>query len=109
MPTYLEVPTGDNGFIKVEVDTEGPLRVGAGDVLGRASERFDEALAQIIRMGEAAIERARAATAPPDAIDIELGLKLTAKTGFVIAGSSGEANFKVVLKWSMTDRETAAR
>ena len=28
-------------------------------------------------------------------------LKLTAKTGFVIAESTGEAHFKVTLKWTL--------
>jgi hypothetical protein len=31
------------------------------------------------------------------AVELELGLKLTAKTGFVIAESSGEAHVKVIL------------
>jgi hypothetical protein len=103
VPAYVELPIDDNEFIKVEISNQGLVRVGAGDVVGRATERFDEAIAQIIRMGQAAITRARAAATPPDAIDVELGLKLTAKTGFVIAESTGEANFKVTLKWMSGD------
>lgn len=99
MPAYVELPINDNESIKVEVSSQGLVRAGAGEVIGRATERFDEAVAQIVRMGEAAIRRARDTAAPPDAIDVELGIKLTAKTGFVIAESTGEANFKVTLKW----------
>jgi hypothetical protein len=101
VPAYIELPVGDDDYITVEVNSPGPVRAGAEAVIGKATERFDEAVAQVVRMGQAAIQRARAAAVPPDAIDVELGLKLTAKTGFVIAESSGEANFKVVLKWTL--------
>ena len=103
MPAYVELPIDDHDSIRVEISNQGLVRAGAGDVVGRATERFDEAISQVVRMGQAAIARARAATTPPDAIDVELGLKLTAKTGFVIAESSGEANFKVVLRWTVGD------
>jgi Trypsin-co-occurring domain 1 len=98
---YVELPIDESGdVIRVEISNEGLVRAGAGDVVGRATERFDQAVAQIVRLGQDAVRRARAAATPPDGIDVELGLKLTAKTGFVIAESSGEANFKVTLRWS---------
>ncbi len=37
----------------------------------------------------------------PGAVELELGLKPTAETGFVIAESSGEAHDKVILKWTV--------
>jgi Trypsin-co-occurring domain 1 len=102
VPAFVELPTDESetDVIKVEISNEGLVRAGAGDVVGRATERFDQAVAQIVRLGQDAVRRARAAATPPDAIDVELGLKLTAETGFVIAKSSGEANFKVTLRWS---------
>jgi len=103
----VELPIGDDDYIRVEVSSEGIVRAGAGDVISKASDRFDQALARIVRMGQDAVRHARAAAVPPDAIDVELGLKLTAKTGFVIAESSGEANFKVVLKWTHPAGESA--
>lgn len=102
MSAYVELPIGDHDdYIKVEVSQQGLVRAGAGDVIGKATERFDQALVQVVRMSQDAIRRARESTQPPDAIEVELGLKLTAKTGFVIAESTGEANFKVVLKWTL--------
>jgi len=99
---YVLLPLDEAGseVIRVEVTSEGLQRAGTGDVVARATERFDQAVAQIVRLGQDAVRRARAAANPPDGIDVELGLKLTAKTGFVIAESSGEANFKVTLRWS---------
>ena len=99
MASYVELPIGDD-FLLVEISNEGLVRAGAGDVVGRATERFDQAIGQVVRMGQEAVRRARASASPPDGIDVELGLKLTAKTGFVVAESSGEANFKVTLRWS---------
>ncbi|MFC4071731.1 CU044_2847 family protein [Actinoplanes subglobosus] len=103
MVAYVELPVDDDDFVMVEVSGQGVVRANAGDVVGRASERFDQAVAQVTRMGQEAIRRARETAVPPDEIDVELGLKLTAKTGFVIAESSGEANFKVVLRWTLAD------
>jgi hypothetical protein len=35
---------------------------------------------------------------------VELGLRLTVKAGFVIAESTGEANFKVTRKWARSSQ-----
>jgi hypothetical protein len=108
VPAYVELPIDDeDDFIRVEVSEQGVVRAGAGEVIGRATERFEEAVEQVVRLSQATVRRARAAATPPDAIEVELGLKLTAKTGFVVAESSGEANFKVVLKWTPGDARRA--
>ena len=99
MPAYVELPVGDTDSIRVEITNQGLVRAGAGDVIGRAAEHLDEAVAKVIKMGQDVVARAGEAARPPDTIEVELGLKLTAKTGFVIAESSGEANFKVTLTW----------
>ncbi|GLY97188.1 CU044_2847 family protein [Actinoplanes sp. NBRC 103695] len=102
MAAYVELPIDDAGeeTIRVEVSELGLTRAGAGEVVERATQRFDQAVEQVVKIGQDAVRRARAAASPPDAIDVELGLKLTARTGFVIAESSGEANFKVTLRWT---------
>lgn len=101
MPDYVELPLGDDEFLRVEVSSQGLVRAGAGEVLGRATERFDEVMGQLIRLGHDTVRRARDAAEPPDAVEVELGLKLTAKTGFVVAESSGEAQFKVTFRWGI--------
>ena len=105
MVPYMDVPLGDddNETIRVEISSnQGLVRAATpGDVVGRATQRFDEAVAQVVKMGENAILKAKAAAHRPDAVELELGLKVTAKTGFVVAESSGEANVKVVLKWAL--------
>jgi hypothetical protein len=98
---YMELPIDDDDTIQVEITDQGMVRAGAGDLAGKASERLDEAVAKVVKMGQQIIKQARETPRPPDAIDVELGLKLTAKTNFVVAGSTGEANFKVTLKWTL--------
>jgi NTP-dependent ternary system trypsin peptidase co-occuring protein len=98
---YLELPIDGTDTIKVEISQEGLVRASAGDVIGKATERLDDAVARVFRMGQQVVRRARDVPEPPDSIDVELGLKLTAKTGFVIAESSGEATFKITLKWAL--------
>lgn len=101
MPAYIELPIDGDETIKVEISNQGLVRAGAGDVIGKASERLDHAVDQVVKMGQEAIGKARKAGQPPSALEVELGLKLTAKTGFVIAESTGEAHFKVTLKWTL--------
>jgi hypothetical protein len=108
VPAYVELPVDGSESIKVEVSSEGIVRAGASDVIGKAAERLDDAVARVVRMGQDAVRKAREVPEPPDSIEVELGLKLTARTGFVIAESSGEATFKVTLKWKGTGDSSAA-
>jgi len=101
MAAYIELPIDGDDTIRVEISNQGLVRAGATEVIGRAGEKLDQAIDQVVKMGQDAIKKAREAAEPPSAVEVELGLKLTAKTGFVIAESSGEAHFKVTLKWSL--------
>ena len=103
MPEYVELPIDEQDSIRVEITAPGLVRAGADDVVARAGERLDEAVSRVVRMGRDVVAKARASTEPPDTIDVELGLKLTARTGFVIAESSGEAHFKIILRWTLGD------
>lgn len=100
MTAYAELPLDDGESITIEVSDTGLVRAGTGGRIGRVEDNFDEALARVVRLGRSAVDKARGLPRPPSSIEVELGLKLTAKAGFVIAESSGEANFKVALKWT---------
>jgi hypothetical protein len=101
VPTYIELPVDGSDNIKVEISTEGLVRAGATEVIGRATARLDHAVDQVVKLGEQALRKAQDAAQAPDSLELELGLKLTAKTGFVIAESTGEAHVKVTLKWTL--------
>jgi hypothetical protein len=101
VPTYIELPVDGNDTIKVEISTEGLVRAGATEVIGKATVGLDHAVDQVVKLGQQALRKARDAAQAPDSLELELGLKLTAKTGFVIAESTGEAHVKVTLKWTL--------
>ena len=101
MAAYVDLPIDGDETIRVEISNQGLARAGAGDLIGTATERLDQAVGQVVRMGRKVIEQARSGAGAPEAVELELGLKLTAKTGFVIAESSGEAHVKVILKWTV--------
>ncbi|HEV7962518.1 MAG TPA: CU044_2847 family protein [Actinoplanes sp.] len=103
MSAYVELPIDGTETITVEISNQGLVRAGAGDVIGKATERLDEAVGKVVRMGQQVIKQAKKQAQPPNEIEVELGLKLTAKTNFVVAESTGEANFKVILKWTLAD------
>jgi hypothetical protein len=107
---YIELPIDEETTLRVDVTRQqkGLVRAGATDAVLRATQRFDEAMAQVVRLGGQALARATAAANPPDRLSVELGLKLTAKTGFVVAESTGEAHFRVLLEWSRTAPGTIA-
>ncbi|MFD1372063.1 CU044_2847 family protein [Actinoplanes sichuanensis] len=97
----MELPIDDDESITVEVSDLGLTRVRAGERVGEVAARFDDAVAQVVRMGATAIKKVLATPKPPAEVEVELGLKVTAKTGFVIAESAGEAHFKVIMRWQM--------
>jgi hypothetical protein len=103
MAAYVELPIDGTRNILVEVHNQGLVQAGAGDVVAKATERLDDAIEHVVEMGRQAVRKARDAAQPPDSIEVELGLKLTAKTGFVIAESSADAHFKVTLKWTLNN------
>ncbi|HEX8346263.1 MAG TPA: CU044_2847 family protein [Actinoplanes sp.] len=101
MSTYIELPIDDDQSIYVEIEDDGLVHAGARDGIEKTAQRLDEAIGRVVTMGGRTIEKARSAGEPPSEVVVELGLKLTAKTGFVVAESTGEAQFKVTLRWAL--------
>lgn len=103
MPDFIEMPIDDTESIKVEVTRQavGLVRAGrAGDTIDRAEQRLDDAVARLRRLGGQVLAKVRDSAKPPTTVQVEVGLKLTAKTGFVVAESTGEAHFIVRLEWA---------
>jgi hypothetical protein len=91
--------TRDGVIYRFEVDTAGS-GVGAADAIKeiekRAPESLDEGMAMVEGIANAA--RTHLAKINVSEAEIEIGLKLTAKAGFIIVGSKAEASLKVKLK-----------
>lgn len=63
----------------------------------KAHQSFEAALEKIRPAAQTIIAKLRALHDPPDEIEVEFGLKMSAEAGAFIAAASTEANYKVTL------------
>jgi hypothetical protein len=97
----VEVQVPGGGVIFAEV--EGPA---GGDAGWRAGRRFslEEVRANVVSIGSWVFDTVRGSLPQtPDKVGVEFGLKLTAKTGSLVAAlaeAGGEASVVVKLEWS---------
>ena len=98
----IRVPLEGGGSIVVETSEDlagGPVRAGRpGEVVTEAAQTLDAALDELRPALTTLLDRLRD-IAHPDEVHVELGVKLSAKAGVVIAQTAGEANFRVALLW----------
>lgn len=95
----VELPNGGVIFAEIEVPTGGDAWWGSG-------QRFalEDIRANVVSIGSWVLDTVRGALPEtPDKVGVEFGLKLTAKTGPLVAAlaeASGEASVVVKLEWS---------
>jgi hypothetical protein len=107
MKRLVEFPTesGENILVEVE-DLEaagGTTRRGlsTSSVVERAQTSFEDALDTAQPVASGLIGKLRGIADPPDEVQVEFGLSLSANVGAVlVAGASAGANYKVTLKWT---------
>jgi len=93
------------GSVLVEVNNDsqpsGAVQASrdADSIVTKAKQSFDNALEKIKPAADVIIKKLRGLTDAPDEIEVEFGIKLGAEAGAVVATTSMEANYKVVLKW----------
>lgn len=104
LATLIEFPSESGGVIVIEVhpewDTVESGRVPAStarDVVQRAHDTLEAALAKIRQIANAVISQCQSINA--DEITLEFGIKLHTQFGVVVAGTQQEANFHVKLTW----------
>src|SRR4051812_24303222 len=64
-----------------------------GEYIVEASQRFEDAIASVRPAADAILAELRDLAKKPEEVEVEFGLKLTFKTGAVIASASTEGNF----------------
>ena len=103
MSELVEYELGDGSRILIEVEerSTGPVMRGgrAQDLVTKADSTLEQALSKIGPVTAAAFAQLRNVAEPPDEIDIEFGVKLSADVGAIIARTGGEANFQISLRW----------
>jgi len=76
----------------------GP-KLGVGDkVVREAGRSLEDALKDVVPAIDA-LHRMALAVSKPKEISLEIGLKLSAKAGVVLASADAEGSLKVTLKW----------
>ena len=81
--------------------TEPTSRVDdAAERVGDAFARAQVAIVEVATSTVAVIDKAAARAARPDALEVEFGLKFSAKGNVIVAGAAGEATLKVKLTYT---------
>ena len=108
MKRLVEFPTQGGDSIFVEVEDIAPVggtrrSLSPSSVIERAQTSFEDALEKTRPIASGLIGKLReigdSAVTPPDDIQVEFGLLLSAEAGAVLAAASATANFKVTMTW----------
>lgn len=104
MRRLVEFPSEDGQVIVVEVEdtvTGGTARRGLSPsaIIERAETSFDEAMDRARPIASGIISKLRSLSDPPDEVEVEFGLSLSAQAGAVLAAASTDAHYKVTLTW----------
>lgn len=100
----FEVGEAESVFVEIAGDPPaGPELASRGGVLvEKAETSFAEAIDRLKPTLETIIDRIEGLARRPDDVTVELGVKLSAKAGAVIASTDAEANLKLALTWRRT-------
>ncbi|MBB2948920.1 class 3 adenylate cyclase [Actinoplanes lutulentus] len=102
MTDVVAMPLDGGGTVFVEVSAAPGSLENVGrttEIIGKASETLEQALAQIRPAAEAIRDSVRSLAEPPDRVSVEFGVKVTAEAGVVVARATSEANFTVKMEW----------
>src|ERR687890_1633746 len=98
--------SGEPILVEVEdVGLGGETRRGLSTtaVVERAQNSFEDALEKARPMATSLVGKLRAigdaASDPPDEVQVEFGIVLSAEAGAVLASASAGANYKVTMTW----------
>jgi hypothetical protein len=100
----VEMPLEQGGSILVEVDDSraGPVTRGGrvDDAVVKAGESLEHVLGQIGPAVRGIVGQLREAADWPDEVEVEFAVKLSAGANVIITRTTGEANFRIALRWS---------
>jgi hypothetical protein len=85
----------------------GKLREVTGELVEKSKEAIEKAMDTIQGMAAKTIAAAKGISEPPDAIEVEFGIKLDAQAGALVAQTGTEASINVKMVWRPKDRPMA--
>jgi hypothetical protein len=97
----FKLEDGSSVLIETESVSGRPVTRGgrATEMISTAEDTFEQALGRMGPTSAVIIERFREMAQQPDEIEIEFGVKISAEAGAIIAKTSGEANFRIAVRW----------
>ena len=102
MRRLVEFPLENGSSVYVEAESlagEATRGMRTRQLAGEASQTFEAALERVQPAAVAIVERLRGLTDAPEEIEVEFGIQLSAELGAFVAKASGDANFRVSLRW----------
>jgi hypothetical protein len=109
MKRLVSFQVTDDSTLLVEVETTerpGAAPAARPDVIVKAQESLDEALDKLRPGLERIAQCFDHLIKPPNEFEVEFAIKLTAEVGAVIATTSAESNFRVLMRWTKSGEET---
>lgn len=91
----------------VPVSRGGKMGEVTGELVEKSRAAIDKAMATIQGMAARTMAAAKNISEPPDAIEVEFGIKLDAETGAMVAKAGTEASINVKMVWRPKDRPMA--
>ncbi|GGZ60806.1 hypothetical protein GCM10010387_63110 [Streptomyces inusitatus] len=91
----VEVPSGSSGIVRA---------ARPGEIAGTAARSLAESLDQVRAAAALLLDRMTTMPSPPDTVEVELGVKINAEAGAIIAKTAAEGNFTVRLTWERGER-----
>ncbi|MBP8537576.1 CU044_2847 family protein [Streptomyces sp. MK37H] len=90
--------------VEVEHAASGIVRAARpGQVAGTAARTLSESFDQVRAAAATLLDRLTTLPSPPSTVEVELGVKINAEAGAVIAKTAAEGNFTVRLVWQRDD------
>jgi len=103
MTELLRFPTGEDGVIVVEADSDdaGVQRASRSGFV-EVEQRFEDALAGVEQAAIKALTVFRDGDLQAETVELEFGIKLNAEIGALIAKTAAEGHLTVKLSWKRT-------
>ncbi len=97
----VEFELEDGSSIVFETQSDaGTQRIATrSDVPEKSDDRFEQVASRIRPAAKIVLNALKELNTPTE-INMEFGLKFSAKTGVIIASADSEVNFKVSIKWN---------
>jgi hypothetical protein len=94
----------EGGAVVVEIDDSDPgydrVARGAREVVADTGKQFGAALDVIRPTADALIDKIGRLAARPETVEVQLGIRLNAQAGAVIASTQAEGHLQVKLTWT---------